>query len=168
MSKGKKTAPSQSGGRESSAGVSNSVKTRLFGQADAPKSAQQTIPFKEMHRDGVCRVTNKLYTKTILFGDLNYQLAQNEDKNAIFESYCDFLNYFDSSVHVQLTFLNKRANIRDFERSIEIPGRADQFDSIRTEYADMLKNQLSCIFYFCFFSAFYDFLYFDIGFFFTN
>lgn len=143
MSKGKKTAPSQSGGRESSAGVSNSVKTRLFGQADAPKSAQQTIPFKEMHRDGVCRVTNKLYTKTILFGDLNYQLAQNEDKNAIFESYCDFLNYFDSSVHVQLTFLNKRANIRDFERSIEIPGRADQFDSIRTEYADMLKNQLA-------------------------
>ncbi|MDL2218339.1 conjugal transfer protein TraE [Christensenellaceae bacterium OttesenSCG-928-M15] len=96
-----------------------------------------------MHRDGVCRVTNKLYTKTILFGDLNYQLAQNEDKNAIFESYCDFLNYFDSSVHVQLTFLNKRANIRDFERSIEIPGRADQFDSIRTEYADMLKNQLA-------------------------
>lgn len=92
MQKGKKTASSSSGGRVPSGGVSSSVKTRLFGQADAPKTAQQTIPFKEMHRDGVCRVTNKLYTKTILFGDLNYQLAQNEDKNAIFESYCDFLN----------------------------------------------------------------------------
>jgi hypothetical protein len=64
MQKGKKTASSSSGGRGTSGGVSNSVKTRLFGQADAPKTAQQTIPFKEMHRDGVCRVTNKLYTKT--------------------------------------------------------------------------------------------------------
>jgi hypothetical protein len=119
------------------------MKRRLFGQADAPKTAQQTIPYKEMYRDGVCRVTDKLYTKTVAFGDVNYSLAQNEDKSAIFEGYCDFLNYFDSSVYVQLTFINKRANIRDFERSIEIPGRADDFDAIRKEYADMLKSQLA-------------------------
>ena len=137
MPKGKKTAPPAAGG------VSNSMKTRLFGQAEAPRTAQQTIPYKEMYRDGVCRAAKGLYTKTVTFGDVNYQLAQNEDKNAIFENYCDFLNYFDSSVHVQLTFINKRANIRDFERSIEIPGRNDAFDSIREEYAQMLKSQLA-------------------------
>ena len=137
MPKGKKTAPPPSGG------VSNSLKARLFGQVEAPKTAQQTIPYKEMYRDGVCRVTNRLYTKTVAFGDINYQLAQNEDKNAIFEGYCDFLNYFDSSVHVQLTFINKRANIRDFEQSIDIPDRADEFNSIRTEYAEMLRSQLA-------------------------
>ncbi|MDL2254295.1 conjugal transfer protein TraE [Ruminococcaceae bacterium OttesenSCG-928-I18] len=96
-----------------------------------------------MFRDGVCRVTDRLYTKTVAFDDINYALAQNEDKSAIFESYCDFLNYFDSSIYVQLTFINKRANIRDFERSIEIPGQEDSFDSIRTEYARMLKSQLA-------------------------
>ncbi|MDL2237860.1 conjugal transfer protein TraE [Christensenellaceae bacterium OttesenSCG-928-K19] len=96
-----------------------------------------------MYRDGVCQVSDRLYTKTVAFDDINYQLAQNEDKSAIFESYCDFLNYFDSSINVQLTFINKRANIRDFERSIEIPGREDAFNSIRAEYAGMLKNQLA-------------------------
>ena len=124
-------------------GAAHPVKTRLFGRADAPQTAQQSIPYREMYRDGVCRVTDRFYTKTVAFEDINYQLAQNEDKNAIFESYCDFLNYFDSSIRVQFTFINKRANIRDFERSIEIPGKDDDFDSIRAEYAGMLKSQLA-------------------------
>jgi hypothetical protein len=119
------------------------VKTRLFGRSEAPESAQQSIPYKEMHEDGTCRVTDRLYTRTVAFGDVNYSLAQNEDKNAIFEGYCDFLNYFDASAFVQLTFANKRVNVRDFERAIEIPERADGFSDIRKEYADMLKNQLA-------------------------
>jgi type IV secretory pathway VirB4 component len=96
-----------------------------------------------MHRDGVCRVTDRLYTKTVTFSDISYQLAQNEDKSAIFDSYCEFLNYFDSSISVQMTFVNKRVNVRDFEQSIDIPQKDDTFDSIRREYADMLKNQLA-------------------------
>ena len=68
------------------------IKTRLFGRADAPQTAQQSIPYREMFRDGVCHVTDRLYTKTVAFDDINYALAQNEDKSAIFESYCDFLN----------------------------------------------------------------------------
>lgn len=56
------------------------------------KSAQQTIPYVEMCRDGICKVNSRLYTKSIAFEDINYQLAQNEDKTAIFENWCDFLN----------------------------------------------------------------------------
>lgn len=48
-------------------------------------SAQDSIRFKEMGKDGICRVQGKTYSKTIRFYDINYQLAQNEDKNAIFE-----------------------------------------------------------------------------------
>ena len=72
--------------------------TRLFGRADAPRTAQQSIPYREMYRDGICRVNDRLYTKTVTFSDITYQLAQNEDKSAIFDSYCDFLNYFDASI----------------------------------------------------------------------
>ena len=94
----------------------------------------EAIPYKEMYRDGICRLTDKLYTKTVQFFDINYQLAQADDKAQIFEGYCDFLNYFDASIHVQLTFINQRANMQDFARSIDIP--------IRGEYGDMLKSQL--------------------------
>ena len=96
-----------------------------------------------MFRDGICQVTDRLYTKTLAFDDINYQLAQNEDKNQIFEEYCDFLNYFDSSIHVQLSFINRRGNLTDFQKSIDIPQRGDEYDSIRKEYADMLKSQLA-------------------------
>ena len=64
-----------------------------------------------MGRDGICRVKDGTYSKTIRFNDINYQLAQNEDKNAIFEGWCDFLNYFDSSIHVQLSFINQKSNM---------------------------------------------------------
>ena len=106
-------------------------------------SAQQSIPYQRMYPDGVCRVTDTLYTKTVQFQDINYQLAQNEDKTAIFEGWCDFLNYFDSSIRFQFSFLNLSASLEDFERSIFIPPQQDAFDSIRTEYADMLGSQLA-------------------------
>lgn len=96
-----------------------------------------------MYKDGICRVTDRLYTKTIVFEDITYQLAQNEDKTQIFESYCDFLNYFDSSVSVQLSFINQRGNTEEFQQSIDIPEREDDYNSIRREYTDMLKNQLA-------------------------
>ena len=80
------------------------------------KSAQQTIPYVEMCRDGICKVNSRLYTKTIRFNDINYQLAQNEDKTAIFENWCDFLNYFDSSIFVQFSFINQRTSISEFKK----------------------------------------------------
>ena len=107
------------------------------------KSAQDSIPYRHISPDGICHVGDKLYTKTLQFGDINYQIAQNEDKTAIFESWCDFLNYFDSTIKFQLTFLNTTANAKDYEKSIYIAPQADDFDSIRTEYAEMLHNQLA-------------------------
>lgn len=112
------------------------------GLKEGPKTVQQSIPYKEMYRDGICRVKEKYYTKTIQFFDINYQLAQADDKAQIFEGYCEFLNYFDSSIHVQLTFINQRANMQDFNHSIDIPEKGDEYDEIRREYSDMLKGQL--------------------------
>ena len=106
-------------------------------------SAQKSIPYREMARDGICRVQDKYYSKTIRFYDINYQLAQNEDKNAIFENWCDFLNYFDSSIHFQLSFINHHSNMKEFESVIQIKPQHDAFDDVRMEYAQMLKNQLA-------------------------
>ncbi len=96
-----------------------------------------------MWPDGVCRVKPGFFTKTVQFQDINYQLNQNEDKTAIFESWCDFLNYFDSSVKFQLSFMNIAANKDTYGSSIEIPSQGDDFDGIREEYTDMLRSQLA-------------------------
>ena len=96
-----------------------------------------------MWADGICRTANNHYTKTVQYQDINYQLSQNEDKTAIFEGWSDFLNYFDSSVDFQLSFLNLTAFADSAESTISIPLVGDEFDSIRMEYTDMLRGQLS-------------------------
>ena len=108
-----------------------------------PRTAQQSIPYLRMMQDGICQVTKNFFSKTIQFYDINYQLALNEDKTTIFENYCDFLNYFDSSISVQLSFINQQVDAAEIEQSIEIPDRNDAFNTIRREYRTMLKNQLA-------------------------
>lgn len=105
-------------------------------------SAQNTIPYREMSRDGICRVYDRLYSKTVRFLDINYQLAQAEDKDSIFENWCEFLNYFDNTIHVQLSFINHHSSMSEYEKAIQIEPQGDRFDDIRMEYAEMLKNQL--------------------------
>ena len=116
---------------------------RAKNQDNKKKSAQDSIPFERMYQDGVCRVSPGYFTKTIQFQDINYQLNQNEDKTAIFEGWCDFLNYFDSSVKFQLSFMNMAANKDTYGQSIVIPPQGDDFDNIREEYTDMLRSQLA-------------------------
>ena len=108
-----------------------------------PRTAQQSIPFQRMFPDGICRVDNCYYTKTLQFQDINYQLATQEDKSSIFDEWCGFLNFFDSSVHFELSFLNMCTDEEDFEKSIMISPRDDGFNAVRTEYSQMLRRQLA-------------------------
>ena len=107
-----------------------------------PRTAQQTIPFERMFQDGICRVGRDYYTKTIQFQDINYQLAQQDDKTEIFEEWCSFLNFFDSSVHFELSFMNLATDATDFERKIAIPHQKDGFNDVRDEYSTVLLKQM--------------------------
>lgn len=107
-----------------------------------PRTAQQSIPFDRMFKDGICRIGSDYYTKTIQFSDINYQLALQEDKTEIFEEWCAFLNFFDSTVHFELSFMNMATDAESFERSIAIPHKGDGFDSVRDEYSTMLFRQM--------------------------
>ena len=107
-----------------------------------PHTAQDSIPFERMYKDGICRLANGRYSKCIEFEDINYQLAQPDDKTAIFEALCDMYNSFDASISVQLSLISRHANKEDFKSSITIAPQNDDFDSIRAEYTEMLQTQL--------------------------
>ena len=110
---------------------------------EIPLTAQDSIPFQRMFPDGICRVTDNYYTKTIQFQDINYQLAQQEDQTAIFEEWCSFLNFFDSSIRFELSFMNMATDAADFEKMIRIPFKRDRFNQIRQEFSSMLRRQLA-------------------------
>ena len=107
-----------------------------------PHTAQDSIPFERMYKDGICRLANNRYSKCIEFEDINYQLAQPDDKTATFEALCDMYNSFDASISVQLSLISRYANKEDFQKSITISPQGDEFDSIRAEYSAMLAAQL--------------------------
>lgn len=105
-------------------------------------SAQQTIPYLVMHPDGVCQLPGGIYTKTVEYEDINYSVASAEDQTAIFGGWSSFLNYFDCSLPFQLSFVNRRS--RSISRyKVNIPAQEDDYNSIRGEFVDMLKNQIA-------------------------
>lgn len=104
-------------------------------------SAQDTIPYLRMFPDGICQVREDYYSKSISFQDINYQLSQPDDKAAIFDGWSSFLNFFDSSLSVQLMFLNSRGENR--QELIRLQKHDDDYDDIRVEYEQMLQNQLA-------------------------
>ena len=106
-------------------------------------SAQDSIPFERMFPDGICRVEGRLYSKTIQFQDINYQLSQSEDKDAIFDGWCEFLNYFDASVRFQFSFVNSAANKETYrDRHRHNPCAATRTTACVLSTAPCCKTQL--------------------------
>ena len=81
-------------------------------------------------------------TSEIEFGDISYQLAQADTKTAIFENLCDLYNYLDASIHVQLSFVNRKTDPKQYAKSFEIKAQGDDFDDIRAEIPASCKTSL--------------------------
>ena len=118
------------------------AKKQKSGNKHRALSAQQTIPYIAMHPDGICQIPGGLYTKTLEYEDINYAVASTEDQTAIISGWSACLNYFDSSLPFQLSFVNRRS--RNANRyKVNIPAQEDDFNSIRGEYVEMLKGQIA-------------------------
>ena len=107
-----------------------------------PRSAQDSIPFQRMFPDGICRVTERYYTLTIQYQDINYQLAQQEDKTAIFEEWCAFLNSFDSSIHFELSFMNMATTRKALRKRFAFPTGMITLTAFETSTARCLRPSL--------------------------
>jgi hypothetical protein len=105
-----------------------------------PKGVQQAIPIRAIWPDGIFRVGNK-FSKSYRFEDINYAVASKEDKEAMFLSYSELLNSFDSGATTKITINNRRLNKADFESSILIPLKDDRLDEYRREYNRMLLDK---------------------------
>ncbi|MBO5171240.1 MAG: ATP-binding protein [Oscillospiraceae bacterium] len=107
-----------------------------------PHSAQDTLPFRQMYPDGLCKLDDATWSRCIEFADVNYQLAQPDDQTAIFEALCDMYNAHDSSIGMEITLPCRHMNREDFVKRIEIAAQGDDFDDLRELYTQMLRRQL--------------------------
>ena len=107
-----------------------------------PHSAQDTLPFRQIYPDGLCKLDDKTWSRCIEFEDVNYQLAQPDGQTAIFEALCDMYNAHDASIGMELSLVCRKVNREDFRKRIEIAAQGDRFDGVRALYTDMLRRQL--------------------------
>lgn len=107
-----------------------------------PHSAQDTLPFRQIYPDGLCKLDDTTWSRCIEFEDVNYQLAQPDDQTAIFEALCDMYNAHDSSIGMEITLPCHHMNREDFVKRIEIVAQGDDFDDLRELYTQMLRRQL--------------------------
>lgn len=106
-----------------------------------PSSAQKTIPYLSMYKDGLCRVTENYYTMSLLFDDMNYDLEDEAEQLGIFGGWCSFYSYFDCAVHVQMTGINSENDPEAFARALAVLERNEAYRALCAEYVQLLQTQ---------------------------
>ena len=96
-----------------------------------------------MARNGICQLGNNLYNRTIEFGDINYQLARNEDKSNVFNNWCSLFNSFDSTLSIQFSYINMPIDEEKYHKNISFELQDDDLDEYRQEYSEMIKERSS-------------------------
>ena len=140
-----------SGNNSKSGGLTFSEKKRLIqlkhilsgksNEKEKPTTAQKTITFEKMFRDGICQVSHRYYTKMVEFFDINYSLLEVDEQADILAQYSKLINYFDPSVRFELVLFNRQVNEQMLTEQFDIPWQEDDFNDIREEYTEMLKKQ---------------------------
>lgn len=110
-------------------------------EKEKPTTAQKTITFEKMFRDGICQVSHHYYTKMVEFFDINYSLLEVDEQADILAQYSKLINYFDPSVKFELVLFNRQVNEQVLTEQFDIAWQEDDFNDIREEYTEMLKKQ---------------------------
>ena len=104
-------------------------------------TAQKSLPFIKMYEEGICQVTDTFFCRIVEFEDINYELLEVEERGEVLEEYSKFINYFDPSIKFELFFFNRKVSAKRLKERFDIPLQSDDFDDIREEFAEILKNQ---------------------------
>ena len=115
----------------------------FFMKEEKKETVQDTIPYKRMLKDGICQIEKNKFNKTIRFLDINYRLMEEADQEIIFSEFSSFLNFFNSSVEVEFSYINSIGENEEISKLIDIKENIDDFNEIRNEYRQMLLNQSS-------------------------
>lgn len=113
----------------------------FFMKKEVKITPQDTLPYKRMMKDGICQTEKNKFNKTIRFFDINYRLMEEDDQESIFSEFSSFLNFFDYSMDVQFSYVNKVGENEEMKALINIKQQDDEFNDIRDEYRNMLLSQ---------------------------
>ena len=108
-----------------------------------PRSVQQAIPIKAIYEDGIFEIGRNKYSKSFKFTDVNYAVAGQDDKEAMFLDYSSILNLLDAGSYPKLTIINRKLNKIDYDTKMRLELGNDNLSKYRKEYNEILaKNSV--------------------------
>ena len=105
----------------------------------APEKAADCLQYERMYESGICEVEPGLFSMTMAFTDVNFQLARQEEQKSLFTQYSEFLNYFDPDTHLQISLVTRRVDEAEFRRDTFLPLRGDA----RDRYSEEMNRVIS-------------------------
>ena len=67
-----------------------------------PVNVQQTIPYKQIFRNGIIETRPGVFTKCYRIPDVNFKVASQEEQIRIFNKFGEFLNSFNENIRWQI------------------------------------------------------------------
>jgi len=116
-------------------------KAREKEEFSIPRSVQQSIPIRMISQDGIFQLSNGHYSYVWKFGDINYEVASDEDQQDMFVKYCDLLNSLDTEADNKITIFNRRMPKTDFETNVLLKIKGDNLDRLREELNGVLRAE---------------------------
>ena len=89
------------------------------------RTTQNAITYEAMMQDGICYLGDDLYSASIQFTDVNYQIARQEDQESIWLKYMEILNSLGTETGIQLLIHNHQVDKEDFEEQIMMKDKGD-------------------------------------------
>lgn len=108
-------------------------------------SVEDTLFYKRICNDGICITKNGKYNKVIEFEDINYELLSDEDRKIKFGEFSSFLNSFDSSVFLEISYFNQVGRNKEMEDKVVIHNKIHEFENIYSEFRGILKKSFEKI-----------------------
>lgn len=113
------------------------------------KTAQETVPFKRLYKNGIIETDSGIFSKTYKIDSVNFTSLSKADQTAMFGRYREFLNSFSPDVTIQITLNNRNTDRDALLRSITCKSALDKYNDYRDEINTMLEDKLnvgnSCI-----------------------
>lgn len=103
-------------------------------------SSIESIKYQKMFEDGICLVEEGVFTKTLKFTDINYQIAKEEFQEEIFNKWCSFYNSISSDSFLQLLLVNRTVDPETLQSTMSFKKTSEneQYHKFIDEFNDML------------------------------
>lgn len=107
-----------------------------------PKTVQESIPIEGFMQNGIIETSKGVFTKSYKLDDVNFDIAPNEEQEAILKAYMDFLNSFNENIQWQFLIYNHEIDKKETIRNIRFAPRKDGLNKYRQEENTVLLNAL--------------------------